>query len=76
MDIKNQRAVYEWANISDDQVYGTAFSKARYMNGMGLEILAHTCTTITRKLPIPELQPRGPANVTMNGIMCTLVILH
>ena len=27
------------------------FSKARYMNGVGFEILAYTRTTITHKLP-------------------------
>ena len=38
---KNQRAVYEWVNISDDLVYeGSVFSKAKLMSGVGFEILA------------------------------------
>ena len=43
MDTKNQRAVYEWAKISDDLVYEwVRFLEARYMNGVGFEILART----------------------------------
>ena len=43
-----KRAVYELVNISDDQVYEwVCFSKARYMTGVGLEILART--------PVPQL---------------------
>ena len=45
---KNQRAVYEEVNILDDQVYEwVRFSKARYMNRVGFEILART--------PVPKL---------------------
>ena len=43
MGIKNQRAVNDWVNISDDLAYEwVRFSKARYMNGVGYEILART----------------------------------
>ena len=50
MDTQNQRAVYEWVNISDDLVYdGPFFLKARYMNGVGFEILAGT--------PVQKLSP-------------------
>ena len=49
MGTKNQRAVYEYVTILDDQVYEWVhfFSKARYMNGVGFEILART--------PVPKL---------------------
>ena len=40
---KNQWAVYELVNILDDQVY----EWARYMNGVGIEMLART--------PVPQL---------------------
>ena len=40
-------------NILDDQVYESVhFSKARYMNGVGFEILAQS--------PIPQLPPSYP----------------
>ena len=62
MGIKNQRAVYEWVNISDDQVYECFFffffSKTRYMNGVGFEILA--------RKPVPQLPlPRNPPPPTI-----------
>ena len=46
MGTKNQRAVYEQVNISDDQKYmnGSVFSKASNMNGVGFEIQA--CTPV------------------------------
>ena len=34
---------------------GSVFSKARYMNGVGLEILAHT--------PVPQLPPSYPHKI-------------
>ena len=47
MGTKNQRAVCEWINISDDLVYEwVLFFKARYTNGVGFEILART--------PVPQ----------------------
>ena len=49
MSTKNQRAVFEWVNISEDLVYEWVrfFSKARYMNGVGFETIA------------PKLSPEG-----------------
>ena len=42
MGTKNHRVVYEWVNISDALVHERVrfFSKARYMTGVGFEILA------------------------------------
>ena len=53
MGTKNQWAVYEWVIISDDPVNEwVLFLKARYMNGVGFEILART--------PVPKLPPSPP----------------
>ena len=62
MGTKTQRAVYEYVNILDDQVYEWVrfFSKARYMDGVGFEILART--------PVPKLplsyHPHPPRYIT------------
>ena len=63
MGTKYLRAVYEWVNILDDQVYymnGSVFSKARYMNGVGFETLA--CTPVPKLLLLPptHLPPPPP----------------
>ena len=50
---KNQRAVYEWVNISDDLVYEwVCFIKGQVYEGVGFEILART--------PVPQLPPPPP----------------
>ena len=47
---KNQRAGYEWVNISDDLVYEwVCFFKVQVYDGEGFEILART--------PVPQLPP-------------------
>ena len=54
MGTKNQRAVYEYKLTFWMIKYmnGSVFSKARYMNGVGFEILART--------PIPKLSLSYP----------------
>ena len=52
----NQRTLYGWVNISDDLVYESIFSKARYMNEVGFEILART--------PVAQLPPSYPPSPT------------
>ena len=52
MGTKNQRAVYEKVNISDNQVYEWVRFFHRYMNGVGFEILART--------PVTKLPPSYP----------------
>ena len=54
MGTKNQRAVYELVNISDNLVYEwVRFLKARYMIGVGFEKLA--------RRPVPQLPPSYPS---------------
>ena len=51
MGTKNQRAVYETFRMIR-YMNGSVFSKARYMNGVGFEILARTF--------VPKLPPSYP----------------
>ena len=53
MGTKNQRAVYEWVNISDDLVYEwVRFFKGQVYEWGGFRnIGSNTHTTITPKLP-------------------------
>ena len=62
MGTKNQMAVYEWVNISDDLVY----EWVRFFKGQGYEwgrfrnTSSHTRTNITPKLPPPPPYPSPP----------------
>ena len=52
----NQRAVYEYVNIwMIKYMNGSVFSKTRYMNGVGFEILA--C------IPVPQLPLSYPRDI-------------
>ena len=55
---KNQRAVYEWVNILDDQVYECVcfFKDQVYEWGRFWNTGSHTRTKITSKLPTPSLK--------------------
>ena len=58
MGTKNQRAVYEWVNISDDLVYEWVhffFKDQVYKWGRLRNTGSNTRTTITPKLPAPPL---------------------
>ena len=66
MGTKNQRAVYEYVNILDDQVYewvrffeGQVYEWGRFWNTG-----SHTRTKITPKLPLPL--PTPPPEDTSN----------
>ena len=60
----NQRVVYEWVNILDKCMNGSVFFKARYMNGIGFEILA--CAPVP-KLPPSYPPPTPPPSETRDG---------
>ena len=67
MGTKNQQAVYEWVNISDDLVYEwVRFFKGKvYEWGRFRNTSSHTRTKITPKLPHPLRDCKGKTQITL-----------
>ena len=62
MSTKNQQAVYEWVNISDDLVYERVhfFKGQVYEWGRFRNTGSHTCTKIIPVTPTPPPSPTPP----------------